>query len=172
MEKVINKKNKGFTIAELIVVMAIIAILILISVPAFTKYIDDANNTSDIATANTLYKSALSAVVEDYTSTTHTPVITDADISITDDGIGKNIINGVDGLKGADGSAKIRVIGYYSTPPTERLDSTTEGTWEVYIPTTSATIVAGVADITQNIYIISPDGTVYENGKLSTTTEK
>lgn len=40
-----SKRKKGFTIVELVVVMAIIAILILIAVPQYTKYIQDANDT-------------------------------------------------------------------------------------------------------------------------------
>ncbi len=39
-----KRKNLGFTIIELIIVMAIIAVLILIAVPTLSKYLDDANS--------------------------------------------------------------------------------------------------------------------------------
>ncbi len=58
------KKRKGFTIVELIVVMAIIAILTLIAVPTFTKFLDDANETQETANAKTLYNAAMSVVVD------------------------------------------------------------------------------------------------------------
>lgn len=61
-----KNKNKGFTIVELIVVMAIIAILILIAVPAFTKYIDRAKRTSEMGTASTINKSYIATISEHY----------------------------------------------------------------------------------------------------------
>ncbi len=60
-----RSKKSGFTIVELIIVMAIIAILILIAVPTLSKYLDDANNIAEMGSADVLYTSTLSAVVNE-----------------------------------------------------------------------------------------------------------
>ncbi len=63
-----KNKRKGFTIVELIVVMAIIAILTLIAVPTFTKYIDKAEDTTEAANAKTLYTVAFTILTEETVS--------------------------------------------------------------------------------------------------------
>ena len=54
--KLIKKNNKkGFTLVELVIVIAILAILALILVPAIGKYIGDANNSKGEASTRTIY---------------------------------------------------------------------------------------------------------------------
>lgn len=54
------KRSKGFTIVELVVTMAIIAILVLIAVPQYTKYIQNANDVKYTSEGGEIY----TAIVE------------------------------------------------------------------------------------------------------------
>lgn len=75
-----NKKKKGFTLIELIIVIAIIAILVAIAVPQFGKIRAKANISADMANAKSLY-SAIAACVADETL----PANTDAIIDLEED---------------------------------------------------------------------------------------
>lgn len=61
-----KNKKKGFTLVELIVVLAILAILAAMLVPALTGYIDKANEKKVIATARQYYVAAQTIVSEAY----------------------------------------------------------------------------------------------------------
>lgn len=55
-----NRQNKkGFTLMELVVVIAILAVLGLMLYPQVTKYLDSAKKTTAVANARTAYTAAL-----------------------------------------------------------------------------------------------------------------
>lgn len=58
-------KKKGFTLIELIIVIAIIAILAAVAIPKFGQITRDANIKTDIATAKTIHSAATQVMAED-----------------------------------------------------------------------------------------------------------
>ncbi len=63
MKKVNNKK--GFTLAELLVVVAILAILIAIAIPVFGGVLDDANQTARDANSRSIRGAATVKIMSD-----------------------------------------------------------------------------------------------------------
>ena len=81
-----KNKKKGFTLVELIVVLAILAILAAMLVPALTGYIDKANEKKVIATARQYYVAAQTVVSEAYANWDE---INEIIVSISDNKIGQ-----------------------------------------------------------------------------------
>lgn len=65
-EKIMKKMNKkGFTIVELVIVIAVIAILAAVMIPTFGGMIDKANASNALQNAQNAYKNALIEVMAD-----------------------------------------------------------------------------------------------------------
>lgn len=60
-----KKKKKGFTLIELIIVIAIIAILAAIAIPKFGEVRKNANVKSDVANAKTIANAVTALIAED-----------------------------------------------------------------------------------------------------------
>lgn len=60
-----ERKKKGFTLVELIIVIAIIAILVAIAIPKFGSITRNANIKSDVANAKNLHGIAAQLLAED-----------------------------------------------------------------------------------------------------------
>ena len=70
MKKMMNRINKkeGFTLAELLIVVAIIAVLVAVSIPVFTSRLEKAREATDLANLRAAY----AAGVAEYMGNTET----------------------------------------------------------------------------------------------------
>ena len=72
MRNVLSTKlnKKGFTLAELLVVVAIIAILVAVSIPIFTGKLNEARENTDAANLRAAKAAAVTAYLSDESATT------------------------------------------------------------------------------------------------------
>lgn len=72
MRNVLDTKlnKKGFTLAELLVVVAIIAILVAVSIPIFSGKLNEAKKNTDLANARAAKAAAVTAYLSDNSVTT------------------------------------------------------------------------------------------------------
>ena len=65
MRKIINKirNKKGFTLAELLIVVAIIAVLVAIAIPIFTSQLEKSREATDVANIRSAYAEVMAAAV-------------------------------------------------------------------------------------------------------------
>jgi prepilin-type N-terminal cleavage/methylation domain-containing protein len=63
MLKKIRKNKKGFTLAELLIVVAIIGVLVAISIPIFTSQLEKAREATDAANIRSLYAEVQTAAL-------------------------------------------------------------------------------------------------------------
>ena len=64
LAKKVKKNNKGFTLVELIIVIAIIAILVAVLAPNYVKYVDRSRWSSDRNDCETLLSEIKTAIVD------------------------------------------------------------------------------------------------------------
>ncbi len=78
-----NMNNKGFSLVELIIVIAIMAILIVVLAPQYLKYVEKSRNSTDLQSA-TEFKNAMEIYAADPEST---EAFADVDIKFTTTGV-------------------------------------------------------------------------------------
>ena len=119
-----RKSNKGFTLAELLIVVAIIAVLVVISIPIFTSQLEKARVATDQANVRSAKAAAAAAYMSDgesgsvsylYTSGTVTKITLtnsmDLDKVAASSGYGKSTKDDTDGsITGATGTPKDSVV--------------------------------------------------------------
>lgn len=68
------KQRKGFTLAELLIVVAIIAVLVVISIPIFSSQLEKARDATSIANIRNAYAQAQTIALTEATSKNENPV--------------------------------------------------------------------------------------------------
>ncbi|MBR0367611.1 MAG: prepilin-type N-terminal cleavage/methylation domain-containing protein [Clostridia bacterium] len=59
-----KKNNKGFTLAELLIVVAIIAVLVAIAIPVFTSQLEKSREATDLANVRAAYAEIVTQYLE------------------------------------------------------------------------------------------------------------
>ena len=65
-----KKNKKGFTLAELLIVVAIIAVLVAIAIPVFTTQLERSREATDLANIRAAYAEAMTDYLANGTSAT------------------------------------------------------------------------------------------------------
>ncbi|OOM06747.1 prepilin-type N-terminal cleavage/methylation domain-containing protein [Clostridium saccharobutylicum] len=123
MNQLLKKKKKGFTLVELIIVIAIIAILVALAIPKFGEIIENSDQKADMATAKNIATIVAQQAAD---GTAPTAAAVDA-TSATDPVGGKLDGNKVPKSKKADGAktfsfkydSNSNIIVYYTGKTTE-----------------------------------------------------
>ena len=68
MLKKLKKNKKGFTLAELLIVVAIIGVLVAISIPIFTSQLEKAREATDAANLRSAYAEVSAAALTEDTN--------------------------------------------------------------------------------------------------------
>lgn len=105
MEK--KKNNKGFTLAELLIVVAIIAVLTSIAIPVFTAQLEKSKEATDLANIRSAYAEVMAAGLTEDTDNyskavqlkqstkgwvTENPICGDVDLSKTVTDLGEVVV--------------------------------------------------------------------------------
>ena len=101
------KKNGGFTLVELIVVIAILAILAGIAIPAYSGYITKANAAGDSTQLSAIKTAVMAANAEKGTVVAISFVEGEGVTSVTLTGDVAGTTDGIDDYFGGEGVAKV-----------------------------------------------------------------
>ena len=90
MIKKVRERREGFTMAELLIVVAIVAVLVAIAIPVFSAQLHKSQDATDLANARSLY----AELQADYLATTNKTAYTGASWDSTDLANAKTIAAG------------------------------------------------------------------------------
>ena len=63
-----NRNNKGFTLAELLIVVAILSVLVAVSIPIFSGHLEKSRESVDFANVRSAYSEVMMAVMTEDTN--------------------------------------------------------------------------------------------------------
>ena len=70
-----KQNRKGFTLAELLIVVAIIAVLVAVAIPVFSAQLEKSREATDVANIRSAYAEVVTKYLENPTTASKTPTI-------------------------------------------------------------------------------------------------
>ena len=121
-KKLSAHRNLGFTLVELIIVIAIIAVLTAVAAPQYIKYVERSRVSADMDTASTIQSVIITLCTDGTITTDNAAYVTwDTETGLTGDG--QDVIEAVTGPIPAAKSSKARAADIVYS-----IDFTPEGT--------------------------------------------
>ena len=77
-----KNNNKGFTLMEMLIVVAIIAVLVAIAIPVFTNQLEKAREATDMANLRSAYAEVMASALTDSERTNGTTAAADANNNV------------------------------------------------------------------------------------------
>ena len=128
-----KKNNKGFTLAELLIVVAIIAVLVAIAIPVFTTQLEKSREATDMSNLRAAYAEVMANYLANgaQTGAAGTESATEATVTARQTQAGWQ--------NPANGSLQVRVNGVEGTIPVNAI--TSGSTWTVSIDASTTSLV-------------------------------
>lgn len=104
ISKLLKKNEKGFTLMEMLIVVAIIAVLVAIAIPTFTSSLDKAKGATDAANIRAGYASMMLQVLEGDLNGNTATIKEDTDYYLLKDGTVAEAAAGAYECQGKSGS--------------------------------------------------------------------
>ena len=122
-----KKNKKGFTLAELLIVVAIIAVLVAIAIPVFTNQLEKSREATDMANVRSAYAAVITKYLDDGEEGTATV----------------NASQKVDNWITGNGTIQEMVNGSLSTVTIPATGAKNGGVWEISITSGGDITISG-----------------------------
>lgn len=156
-------ENKGFSLVELIVVIAIMVILIALLVPNVVGYISKAQDSANLSAAKSIYNAVNTAVIDYKAQHGGYPDATQLKDTLTDSSVSNAeklvvIPKGTAAAIGYDGAGNVWAVAVASASSTDNVKGTSAKNLQVYSPLASGNCLKkDAADAAGMPYITATD---------------
>lgn len=159
-----KKNNKGFSLVELIIVIAIMAILAGAIAPALIRYIDKSRKSSDVTSAKAIVTAVETALSDNDDANAYLTAVGKVTLTPGDTSLGLGDVS--EAPTGAAKKADDSIMATLKKVPSFKYKKANTSEWIVTISTTEI-VTCYAADDAGNGIVLAPDGNVDDYDKDS-----